>query len=262
MGHQAALAADETHDVLLGIPAGVAHGHQRLKANAAHALRGEHPLVVTDAVHHLAADKQPGGAAAAQVQHDQAAVGQGLVQYLLGAAQGHGAAVEGVADHGAGQVGVAGDAGLVCHLVHGNGVTDKGGDAQGLGKAQCQHAAQVGGVSRVVEGVHIVHHVLIHLIGAGGAEGQLAAPGADGVQRGQIHLVGGQFLFDGGLAEVRLVHDPGEGLQLLPAVAHGGIKELFLAAEQRELGGGGTGVDHKNTTTHSQYSPKKGAPSL
>jgi hypothetical protein len=57
VGHQAALAADEVHDVLLGVRAGITHGHQGLKADAAHALRGEHPLVIADA---LAAANVPG----------------------------------------------------------------------------------------------------------------------------------------------------------------------------------------------------------
>ena len=256
VGHQAALAADEVHDVLLGVCAGIAHGHQGLKADAAHALRGEHPLIVADAVHHLAADKQAGGAAAAQVQDDQAAIGQGLMQHICGAAQGHGAAVEGVAGHHTRQHRVSGYPGLIGHLVHGDGVADEGGDTQRTGDTQGQHAAQIGGMGRIADRVHEVHHVLIHQVGTGGTVGQLTAPGTDGVQRGQIHAVGGQFLFNGGLAEICLFHDPGEGAQVLFAVAHGGVKQLLLTLKEGQLGRGGAGVDDENALIH------RGTPSL
>ena len=262
MRHQPALAADEAHDVLLRIFPGKAHGHQRLQTHAAHALRRKHPLVVPDAVHHLPADKQPGRAAAAQMQHDEPAVSQRLVQHLAGAAHGHGAAVQRMSRHHPGQLRQTGHPRLIGHLVHRDRVADKGGDAERPGDPQRQHAAQIGRVRRVPHGVHKVHHVLIHLIGARRAVGQLPAPGADRIQRSHIHLLLRQRLFDGLLAEVRLLHDPREGLQVLPAVAQRLVEYLFRAAEQRELRGGRAGIDDQYTLIHSDFRPRQGSPSF
>ena len=186
------------------------------------------------------------------MQHDEAALLQRPVQHLLGTAAGHGPAVQGVAQHGARQLRQAGDPGLVRHFVHRHRVADERRDLQGLGQLQRQYAPQIGGVGGVLHGVHIVHHGLVHQIGAGGAGGQLPAPGADAVQRRQVKAVGGQGALDGGAAEVHLLHDPAEGRQLLPAVADRLIKDLLLPAEHRDLGGGGAGVDDQNTFAHGR----------
>ena len=184
------------------------------------------------------------------MQHDEAAVLQRLVQHLLGAAPRHSAAVQGVTQHGAPDLRQAGDAGLLRHLVHRDGVADKGGDVQGLRQLQRQHTAQIGGVRRVPDGVHIVHHALLHQIGAGLAGRQLSATGADAVQLRRVEIVGGQRPLDDSAAEVHLLHDPVEGRQLLPAVAQRLVKDLLRPAEHRDLGGGGAGVDDQNAFAH------------
>ena len=99
MGLQAAGAPDELHQLLLRVLAGEAQVDQALAVLAAAALRGKHDLVVPHTVHHFAADEQPRRSAAAQMQHDEPAFLQRLVHDLLGAANGHGPAVEGVAHH-------------------------------------------------------------------------------------------------------------------------------------------------------------------
>ena len=121
---------------------------------------------------------------------------------------------------------------------------------QGLRQLQRQHTAQIGGVRRVLNGVHIVHHALLHQIGAGLAGRQLSAPGADAVQLRHVEIVGGQRPLDDGAAEVHLLHDPVEGRQLLPAVAQRLVKDLLRPVEHRDLGGGGAGVDDQNAFAH------------
>ena len=250
MGHEAALAPDKVHHLFLCVLTGITQAHHRLKAGTAEALRREHPLVVPDAVYHFAADEQAGGGAAAQMQHDEAAILQRSVQHLLGAAAGHGAAVQGVAQHGTPDLRQAGEPGLLHHLVHRHRVADERRDLQGLRQLQRQHTPQVGGVGGVLHGVHVVRHGLIHQIGAGLAGRQLPAPGADAVQLRRVEAVGGQRPLNDGAAEVHLLHDPVEGGQLLPAVAQRFVKDLFLPAEHRDLGGGGAGVDDQNAFTH------------
>ena len=189
------------------------------------------------------------------MQHDETAVLQRLVQHLLGAAPRHGPAVQRVAQHGAPDLRQSGDPGLVHHLVHRHRVADKRRDLQPLGQLERQHAPQVGGVGRVLHGVHIVHHGLIHQIRAGLAGRQLSATGADTVQRGQVKAVGGQRLLNGGLAEVHLLHDPVERGQLLAGVALRLIKELPLPLEHGDLRGGRAGVDDQYPFAHSVYAP-------
>ena len=110
-------------------------------------------------------------------------------------------------------------------------------------------------MGRVLHGIHIVHHGLIHQIRAGLAGRQLSATGADTVQRGQVKAVGGQRLLNGGLAEVHLLHDPVERGQLLAGVALRLIKELPLPLEHGDLRGGRAGVDDQYPFAHSVYAP-------
>ena len=244
MRHQPAPTADHVHDLLLRVLAGKAHRHERAQADAAHALRREHPLIVAHTVHHLAADEQSSGVSAAQMQHDEAAVLQRLVQDILSAAHRHGTAVERMSRHHARQLRRAGDTRLIGHLVHGNGVADKGGQSQRLRKTQCQHTAEVGGVGGVADGVHKVHHLLIHRVGSRRAVRHLTAAGAYRVQTGHIDMVRRKLALDGGLTVICLLHDPCKGFQLLHAVSDGGVEFLFLSAEQSQLGGGRAGIDN------------------
>ena len=189
------------------------------------------------------------------MQHDETAGLQRLVQHLLRTAAGHGPAVEGVTQHDPGDLRQAGDAGLVHHLVHRHGIADKRRDLQGLGQLKRQHTAQVRGVGRVLHGIHIVHHGLIHQVCAGLAGGQLTAPGADAIQRRHVDTAIRQCLFDGGAAEIHLLHDPVEGRQLFTGIAERLVKELIRPLKQRDLGGGRTGIDDQYPFAHDAHAP-------
>ena len=223
---------------------------QALAILAAAALRGKHDLVVPHTVHHFAADEQPRRSAAAQMQHDKPAFLQRLVHDLLRAANGHGPAVEGMAQHPALQHRHTGDAGDGRHLVHRHGIVHIGGDALRLRDVQGDDRAQIRGVSRLLHAVQIVAHLLVHHERAGGTRRDLTASGAHGVQRFRRDVLLLQHLFHQRPAEVHLLHHVGKGCQLVGAVAQRLLKDAVLAVKDAHLGRGGAGIDDKDAIIH------------
>ena len=169
---------------------------------------------------------------------------------LLGAADGHGPAVQGVAQHPALQHGHAGDAGDGRHLVHRHRIVHIGRDALLFSDVQGDHGTQIGGMGRLLHAVQIVAHLLVHHERTGWAGRDLAAPGAHGAQAlgGDALLL--QHLLHQRAAEVHLIHDLGEGGKLLGAVAQRLLKDALLAVKDAHLGGGGAGIDDKDAIVH------------
>ena len=253
MSLQATAAPDIFHQILLGIFAGEAQMDQALAVLSAAAFRREQQLVVTYTVHHLAVDEQPHRCAAAQMQHDETARLQRLVHHLVGAADSHSAAVEGVAHHPAVQHGHAGNTADGCHLVHCHRIVHISGDPLLFRDLQRDNATQVGGVCTLLDAVHIVAHLLVHHKCTGGAGRQLAAAGTHRIQRIRRYVFLRQHLFHNAAPEIHLLHHTVKGGKLLSAVAQRLLKQAVLSFKKAGFRGSGAGVDHKDAITHGRF---------
>lgn len=159
------------------------------------------------------------GHAASQMTDDK-------VDLLIGSAQrrrslpADGLLVQGVELAQAAEIGKARVVGHVRHLVHAHRIHEKGGDAHHVADAPGQIRPQVGGVLAVGRGLHVVHDPVVDGVGAGGDGPVQAAPAAHGgkVRQPKVALCHG--VQNGLLAEVRLVNDPVEPVQLLGRVVN------------------------------------------
>ena len=128
-------------------------------------------------------------------------------------------------------------------LVDRDAVIDEGGDAvlhtQGAG----DHGAHVGGVLVLGSVFELPDHVVVDLVSAGADGRQQAAAGDDAGEALQRHAVVFQGLDDQLLAELVLLGHVLKGGQLLGGVDDGLGKEGRLVLKDRDLGGGGAGVD-------------------
>ena len=190
---------------------------------------------------------QPGRAAAAYVIDDDRAVLKLLSEDLLGAFPRHRAGIEHVAAARLADLGHAGDAGDVLKLVHRHGVVDHGGDAEGPCDRIREHAGEVGDVNVDLGRVEIVDHLLIDDERAARHGGQQAAARHDAVEAPLIDTLSFKRFVDMRHAVIELVHDPGKLLDLVQRVADRLGHDLLVVVENGDLGGGGTGIDNKNS---------------
>ncbi len=107
---------------------------------------------------------------------------QGFVGAALfaGVAAGDGAGVEDMADGRALDERRAGEARAGLPLVGGDGVDDVGVDAGGLGKAEREQSAEVGGVLAAAGEAELFDHGFVDQVGAAGDGRQQAAAAGDG----------------------------------------------------------------------------------
>ena len=163
-----------------------------------------------------------------------------LLALLLGEALGHGLLVQSVENADALEQGVAGIAGHVCHFIDDHRVDDVGGDAQLVADLAGDQAAQVGGV------------LPLHADGA--VLDQTAAAG-DGGEGAGVEALLAQRLHYQVAAPVLLGGDSVELGDLLRTVAQGLVEEKLLILIDTDLGGGGAGIDYKNSVRHVCFPP-------
>ena len=157
VGIHAAAAADLFPHFLIGIFAGIAELDEPERGHAAGALRGELAVVVADGVDDLAVAVHTGGDAAAEVRDDEIQL-LIVLAVLTRIAQGHGAAVEHMAEAAALNIDKAGDLGNVRQLARRHGVVDIGGNAERRGDLAGQQAAEAFQRKLEALGVKVYRH--------------------------------------------------------------------------------------------------------
>ena len=193
----------------------------------------------------MAVDDQVGGDAAPQVGHDDGEIVDGPAQ-LGGHLEGHPAGVEGVLIGPAEILLQAGDLHHGLPFIHGDGVIDEGGPAQGLHHAVGDAGGQRGGMLPQADAAQGLEHGRIDPVGPRLQSQQSAAPGDHAVEvRGSIAL-GAQKLQDGFIAVLLLIGDPLKAGQFLGRMGDGELAHGLLIPENAQLGGGGTGIDGKD----------------
>ena len=251
-------AAQGLFDLVLA-SAGIAVIDQLVHRKAAGPVHTHGALVLdVEHVHHPSVVVGRHGHAAAQMTDDK-------VDLLIGSAQrrrslpADGLLVQGVELAQAAEIGKARVVGHVRHLVHAHRIHEKGGDAHHVADAPGQIRPQVGGVLAVGRGLHVVHDPVVDGVGAGGDGPVQAAPAAHGGKVRQPKAALRHGVQNGLLAEVRLVNDPVEPVQLLGRVVDALFEQLLLLVENGDLGAGSAGVDdqylHRRAPLRNGFSP-------
>ena len=256
VGHQTAAAGEHAVHLPLGVLAGEALLHQLTGGQRARALGREGTLAVQRVlgVHHAALDMGADGNAAAHVADDEVQI-LILLALLLGEALGHGLLVQSVENADALEQGVAGIAGHVCHFIDDHRVDDVGGDAQLVADLAGDQAAQIGGVLPLHADGAVLDHVVIDSVCTAANGTQQAAAAGDGGQGAGVEALLAQRLHYQVAAPVLLGGDGVELGDVLCAVAQGLVKQQRLVLVYTDLGGGGAGVDHKNSERHDRFPP-------
>ena len=182
------------------------------------------------------------GHATAQMADDEPSLLVGLAQ-LAGRLAAHGLLVQGVELAQPPELRKAGDMGHLRHLVHAHRVHEKGRDTDQITNAPGQICPQIGGMLAVGSLLHILHHPVADGVGAGGDRAVQAATAAHGIEILQAEAPLRPRLQHSPLAELRLIDDPVEALQLLSRVDDALFQKLPFLLKHRHLGGGGAGID-------------------
>ena len=91
--------------------------------------------------------------------------------------------------------------------------------------------------------LHILHHPVTDGVGAGGDRAVQAATATHGIEILQAEAALRHRLQHSPLAELRLIDDPVEALQLLSRVDDALFQKLPFLLKHRYLGGGSAGID-------------------
>ncbi len=149
--------------------------------------------------------------------------------------------VQGVENADARDLGPAGDAGQVGHLVDGHRVDDVGLDPDVAGDVAGQERPQIGCVLGL-RLLQVFGHLLADAVGSRGHRAQQPAAADDGGQLPDIEGVLLQKAEDDLVAEMMLVDDARKGGQLIGLMGDVLTEDLLVTVENGDLGRGGTGV--------------------
>ena len=132
------------------------------------------------------------------------------------------------------------------HLIHTNRVHKEGGNPSHVSQLPGQENPQIGGVLPIGRIQHIGNGLVRHRIGPGGNVPQQAAPAAHGVK--VCHLVAGFLhrLQNELLSEGTLINHMGIGRQVRCMMNQVCLKNFVFFLKDRDLCGGGSGVEHQN----------------
>ena len=197
---------------------------------------------------------EPRGAAAADVQNDYCAVLELFSEALFGAFPCHGAAVQNVTAALFGDLRHAGDAGNIVELIHGNGIVNHCGDAEGPCDGVRKHAGKVRNMGIDLGGAEVIDHGVVDPERSRRNGRKQAAASHYAGEAFLLDAVLLQRLFDERHAVIELIHDPGEVLDFLKRVTDGNGHYALVIVEYGELGGGGAGVYNKNSFHFSPFS--------
>ena len=256
VGHQTAAAGEHAVHLAFGVLAGEALLHQLTGGQGAGALGREGTLAVQRVlgVHHAALHVSADGNAAAHVADDEVQL-LILLALLLGEALGHGLLVQSVENADALEQGVAGIAGHVCHFIDDHRVDDVGGDAQLVADLAGDQAAQIGGVLSLHADGAVLDHVVVDSVCTAANGAQQTAAAGDGGEGAGVEALLAQRLHYQVAAPVLLGGDSVELGDLLRTVAQGLVEEKLLILIHTDLGGGGAGIDYKNSVRHVCFPP-------
>ena len=257
VGHQTAAAGEHAVHLPLGVLAGEALLHQLTGGQGSGALGREGTLAVQCVlgVHHAALHVGTDGNAAAHVADDEVQL-LIFLALLLGKALGHGLLVQSVENADALEQRMTGIARHISHLIDDHRVNDVGGDAQLVADLAGDQTAQVGGVLPLHADGAVLDHVVVDGVGAAADGTQQTAAAGDGGEGAGVEALLAQRLHHQIAPPVLLGGDGVELGNILRAVAQGLVKEKLLVLVHTDLGGGGAGVDHKNSVRHSGFPPK------
>ena len=178
-----------------------------------------------------------------------------MLAVLTRIAQGHGAAVEHMAEAAALDVDKAGDLGDVCQLAGRHGVVDIGGDAERRSDLAGQQAAEVRGVRLAEVVVHKgMAQVFVHKVAARLQAEDKAAAANNGCKLLRMHAAAVEKIADDGQTHRHLIADAMILLQCSGIMLQILLQKLLRPVVERQLRAGGAGIDDQKL--HSAFSSR------
>ena len=163
---------------------------------------------------------------------------------------GHRLVVQSVEPTGPLQIGDAGDAGLGHQFIHRYRVHHKGRGADLVADLLGQHRSQIGGVFAMDRAAQVLHHPVVHRIGAAGDGVHQAAPPRHRGKGTDLKARLLQRLQDDVLPVAKLIKYMGKSLQILPGVGDILLEQFLFVFKYCNLGAGATRINNQYFHSH------------